>query len=528
MSMSDFLESFVAHSNPTLYHQRKLEEQQAEAEYRAKLMAAKMTEQLFGHSPTGSSSHAVSTFNNVKANLKANKVPYADIISKAAAKYGIPEKDIIDTIQVESNFNPNAVSPTGAQGLMQLFPAAAKDAGYEGSDMMDPSSNIMAGTSYLKQMQNRFGPNARLAYHDGPTAVAEGRPPSPEGLAYLAKFAGQGQPQQPQQVAQNDMPMQDIQEQQVGGSKFLPNPMTGGMGILGNDMDPTRRSYTEMLRNAFQSGDPQLMEFALKGLSDMQKATMQDIERTSAQKNIASTNLVPGSQEYSDLMQKAITSGGNNVNISMGDGIPKISELNGTLIDGITGEPINPPPGVPWSELQRMYPNMRVKGPTNTEQQSKDVFFGDQALNSDKLIVQNTKDANKSALAVKNLLDRIPIAGDAVNAATRQFYSDASQLLDAGTINFVAAINYKSSGANITDFEWRTAFDKYIPVAGNSEAVIKWKAKNRESMVRTMLEQVGPSGKSRLDELNNRQNESTKDPAWKPGDGPSEGLYWED
>jgi hypothetical protein len=101
-----------------------------------------------------------------------DKALIADSIKRAARRYHLPEKLIASVIQAESNFQVDAVSPAGAQGLMQLMPATAKELGVD--DPFDVRQNIDGGAAYLRQMLDRFDGDVRLAlaaYNAGPGTV---------------------------------------------------------------------------------------------------------------------------------------------------------------------------------------------------------------------------------------------------------------------------------------------------------------------------------------------------------------------
>ena len=114
----------------------------------------------------------------------------ADSIKSAARRYHLPERLIASVIQAESNFQVDAVSPAGAQGLMQLMPATAKELGVD--DPFDVRQNIDGGAAYLRQMLDRFGGDVKLAlaaYNAGPGTVERynGNVPYPETQDYIER-----------------------------------------------------------------------------------------------------------------------------------------------------------------------------------------------------------------------------------------------------------------------------------------------------------------------------------------------------
>jgi soluble lytic murein transglycosylase-like protein len=113
-------------------------------------------------------------------------VPYADLFTRAGARYGVDPSLLAAVASQESGFNASAVSPAGAQGLMQFMPATAKGLGV---DPLDPTSAIDGAARYLNNLTKQFGSTdlALAAYNAGPGTVTRhgGIPPYPETQNYV-------------------------------------------------------------------------------------------------------------------------------------------------------------------------------------------------------------------------------------------------------------------------------------------------------------------------------------------------------
>ena len=109
--------------------------------------------------------YAVHGATSVKATIPLaishKSAPYDAAINEHARRQGVAEDLVRAVIQVESAFNPNAVSNKGAMGLMQLMPATALELGVR--NPFDPEQNIRGGVTYLKQLLNRYDQKVELA-----------------------------------------------------------------------------------------------------------------------------------------------------------------------------------------------------------------------------------------------------------------------------------------------------------------------------------------------------------------------------
>ncbi len=117
---------------------------------------------------------------------------WAPLVGPIAQRYGLDTEFILRIIEAESGGNPNAVSPRGAIGLMQLMPDTARALGVQ--NPYDPLQNIEGGVRYLRHLLDRFGDRrlALAAYNAGPGNVQRygGVPPFPETIRYLQKILG--------------------------------------------------------------------------------------------------------------------------------------------------------------------------------------------------------------------------------------------------------------------------------------------------------------------------------------------------
>jgi soluble lytic murein transglycosylase-like protein len=119
-----------------------------------------------------------------------NPAQFEPIISSCSREFGVDSSLVKAVIHAESGYNPNAISPKGAQGLMQLMPKTAQ--GLKVTDCLNPSDNIRGGVRYLRFLLDTFKGNESLAlaaYNSGLGAVAKygGIPPYQETQNYVAK-----------------------------------------------------------------------------------------------------------------------------------------------------------------------------------------------------------------------------------------------------------------------------------------------------------------------------------------------------
>ena len=138
----------------------------------------------------------ISGFSSIPSLSEGSSSSRSDIdnyIQKYSKEFGIDENLVRGVVKAESGFNPNAKSPVGAMGLMQLMPATAKSMGID--NPYDAEQNIKGGVKYLKGLLDRFGGDkekAVAAYNAGAGAVNKygGVPPYKETQNYVKRVLG--------------------------------------------------------------------------------------------------------------------------------------------------------------------------------------------------------------------------------------------------------------------------------------------------------------------------------------------------
>jgi soluble lytic murein transglycosylase-like protein len=138
-----------------------------------------------------SQTKAVSQSNPQASSEKsARPVDLNEVVNAASGAYRLDPDLVNSVIRAESGFNVRAVSPKGAQGLMQLMPQTASQLGVQ--NPFDPQANVEGGTRYLRELLERYDfdlVKALAAYNAGPQRVEQygGVPPYYETKAYVAR-----------------------------------------------------------------------------------------------------------------------------------------------------------------------------------------------------------------------------------------------------------------------------------------------------------------------------------------------------
>lgn len=140
------------------------------------------------------------SYRTTKESAAGNAERFEALVREHAERQSLRPELVRAVIQVESGFNPGATSPKGAMGLMQLMPQTARELGV--ANAYDPDENIRGGTTYLRQLLNKYGQEdlALAAYNAGPGAVDKYNrtiPPYRETQNYVARVGSKATPAKP-------------------------------------------------------------------------------------------------------------------------------------------------------------------------------------------------------------------------------------------------------------------------------------------------------------------------------------------
>jgi soluble lytic murein transglycosylase-like protein len=140
--------------------------------------------------PPPASANAAAASTDASPDAGLSPADLHEMLVKAGSEHNLDVDLLASVVKAESGGNARAVSRAGAQGLMQLMPATAKDLGVE--DSFKPNENVRGGTAYLDALLTRYHDHLALAlaaYNAGPEAVDKynGIPPNRETQAYVAR-----------------------------------------------------------------------------------------------------------------------------------------------------------------------------------------------------------------------------------------------------------------------------------------------------------------------------------------------------
>ncbi len=146
---------------------------------------------VLGSAPVGAAGSSGAAAWAGPAPLSLATVPYSALFRTAEVRYGVPASLLAAVAHQESGFDPHAVSPAGARGLMQLMPSTARTLGVNPDD---PAQAVDGAARMLRSLITEFGgvDKALAAYNAGPGAVHRysGVPPYPETKAYVPAVLG--------------------------------------------------------------------------------------------------------------------------------------------------------------------------------------------------------------------------------------------------------------------------------------------------------------------------------------------------
>lgn len=387
----------------------------------------------------------------------------------ASQQYGVPVPLIKAVAGTESTFNPNAVSPAGAGGVMQIMPGTAKDLGV--TNRFDPAQSITKGTAYLKQQIDKFGnlDHALVAYNWGPGNaekwIAAGANPAAlpaETRNYITKVksnlqtaqGGPGMPQgdggppgspagsgpQQQQAPQEVLTIRQFIHAKIPGAApyVLPN---GDVAYdkAGNVRIRLPNGQTDFMPPPPKARDPQAAPAGYE--PNPEGGGLRPIAGGPADPNTQRRERVPPGYRLS------------------GDG---------TSLEFIPGGPADP--------------SIAKKASPMTEGQANAALYADRMRAAEQIIIEN--EAAGLNLGGK-LLENVP--------GGNYLQSEGYQKLEQARRDFINAVLRRESGAVISDQEFKNAELQYFPRPGDKPETLKQKADNRRVALEGISRAAGQS-----------------------------------
>jgi hypothetical protein len=172
-----------------------------------------------------------SPFARVGQNTPSSALSLDDVINRASGHYRLDPDLVNSVIKAESGFNVRAVSPKGAEGLMQLMPGTASDLGVR--NVFDAQANVEGGAKYLRELLERYDfdlVKALAAYNAGPQRVEQfgGVPPFYETRAYVARVVKDFNKKKVAQKTGTGSGRQTTSSKTAGVSRSAENPPKAG------------------------------------------------------------------------------------------------------------------------------------------------------------------------------------------------------------------------------------------------------------------------------------------------------------
>jgi hypothetical protein len=300
--------------------------------------------------------------------------------------------------------------------------------------------------------------------------------------------------------------------------------------------------WQDQISAMMASNDPVLQQNALEQISSM-NSKRSDIGKGPSSRqeyNLAKSEGYKGS--YTDFLKLKSSS----VNVNTGDKNIKASELRNYLVPGPNGTMVPPRAGITYDQLYAT-PGVVLKDEESPETSGKFAML-DSALENMDSVYENlyNKDGsiNQDALFGSTVIDAvsgIPVVGAFTGKFARSYFEPEASLLQNALELGMQAITRTETGAAMASSEIANTKARFMPTTGDSPELIQQKLTAYRNFLETTTKMIRDRKKSHGtipyyvikknvdDSFTKAKSESSGSAAsreWKPGDGPSEGLFW--